>query len=135
MAHFARLDENNIVTQVIVVDNKDVTDPFTGQEDEILGIAFCKKLLGGNWVQTSYNSTIRKRYAGVGYSYNRALDAFVAPKPYESWVLNTETIDWESPVGPAPELTEAEVEAGSRYEWDEENGVWNLVTPEAPVAE
>lgn len=135
MAHFARLDENNIVTQVIVVDNKDVTDPFTGQEDEILGIAFCKKLLGGNWVQTSYNSTIRKRYAGVGYSYNRALDAFVAPKPYESWVLNTETIDWESPVGPAPELTEAEVESGSRYEWDEENGVWNLVTPEAPVAE
>ena len=135
MAHFARLDENNIVTQVIVVDNKDVTDPFTGQEDEILGIAFCKKLLGGNWVQTSYNSTIRKRYAGVGYSYNRALDAFVAPKPYESWVLNTETIDWESPVGPAPELTEVEVESGSRYEWDEENGVWNLVTPEPPVAE
>ena len=135
MAHFARLDENNIVTQVIVVDNKDITDPFTGQEDEILGIAFCKKLLGGNWVQTSYNSTIRKRYAGVGYSYNRALDAFVAPKPYESWVLNTETIDWESPVGPAPELTEAEVESGSRYEWDEENGVWNLVTPEPPVAE
>ena len=135
MAHFARLDENNIVTQVIVVDNKDVTDPFTGQEDEILGIAFCKKLLGGNWVQTSYNSTIRKRYAGIGYKFEKALDAFVAPKPYESWVLNTETIDWESPVGPAPELTEAEVEAGSRYEWDEENGVWNLVTPEAPVAE
>ena len=135
MAHFARLDENNIVTQVIVVDNKDVTDPFTGQEDEILGIAFCKKLLGGNWVQTSYNSTIRKRYAGVGYSYNRALDAFVAPKPYESWVLNTETIDWESPVGPAPELTEAEVESGSRYEWDEENTQWNLVTPEPPAAE
>jgi len=134
MAHYARLDENNIVTQVIVVDNKDVTDPFTGQEDEILGIAFCKKLLGGNWVQTSYNSTIRKRYAGVGYSYNKALDAFVAPKPYESWVLNTETIDWESPLGPAPELTEAEVEAGSRYEWDEENTQWNLVTPE-PVAE
>ena len=135
MAHFARLDENNIVTQVIVVDNKDVTDPFTGQEDEILGIAFCKKLLGGNWVQTSYNNTIRKRYAGVGYSYNRALDVFVAPKPFESWVLNTETADWESPLGPAPELTEAEVEAGSRYEWNEENGAWNLVTPEAPVAE
>ena len=134
MAHFCKLDENNIVTQVIVVDNKDVTDPFTGQEDEILGIAFCKKLLGGNWVQTSYNSTIRKRYAGIGYKFEKALDAFVAPKPYESWVLNTETIDWESPLGPAPELTEAEVEAGSRYEWDEENTQWNLVTPE-PVAE
>jgi hypothetical protein len=71
MAHFAKIDENNVVTQVIVVDNKDITDPFTGQEDEILGIAFCKKLLGGNWVQTSYNSTnTRKRYAGVGYTYN-----------------------------------------------------------------
>jgi len=135
MAHYARLDENNIVTQVIVVDNKDITDPHTGEEDEILGIAFCKKLLGGKWVQTSYNSSIRKRYAGVGYSFNAGLDAFVAPKPFESWVLNNETADWESPVGPAPELTEAEVAAGSRYQWDEENTQWDLVTPEAPVAE
>ena len=134
MAHFCKLDENNIVTQVIVVDNKDVTDPFTGQEDEFLGIAFCKKLLGGTWVQTSYNSSIRKRYAGVGYSYNKALDAFIPPSPFPSFVLNPETADWESPLGPAPELTEAEVEAGSRYEWDEENTQWNLVTPE-PVAE
>jgi hypothetical protein len=58
-----------------------------------------------------------------------------APKPFESWVLNNETADWESPVGPAPELTEAEVAAGSRYQWDEENGEWDLVTPEAPAAE
>lgn len=134
MAHFARLDENNVVTQVIVVDNKDITDPFTGQEDEILGIAFCKKLLGGNWVQTSYNGNIRKRYAGVGYTFNKALDAFVAPKPFESWVLNTETTEWESPVGPAPALTEAETATLSRYEWNEEDGAWNLVTPE-PAAE
>ena len=102
--------------------------------DEILGIAFCKKLLGGKWVQTSYNSNIRKRYAGIGYSYNAGLDDFVPPKPFESWVLNNETADWESPVGPAPELTEAEVEAGSRYQWNEENTQWDLVTPE-PVAE
>jgi len=134
MAHFCKLDENNVVTQVIVVDNKDITDPFTGQEDEILGIAFCKKLLGGNWVQTSYNNNLRVRYAGIGYTYNKALDAFVPPKPFESWVLNNETADWESPVGPAPALTEEETEARSRYEWDEENGAWNLVTPE-PAAE
>jgi len=134
MAHFCKLDENNVVTQVIVVDNKDITDPHTGQEDEILGIAFCKKLLGGNWVQTSYNNNFRKRYAGINYTYNKALDAFVAPKPFESWVLNTETAEWESPVGPAPALTEAETAAFSRYEWDEENGAWNLVTPE-PAAE
>ena len=134
MAHFARLDENNVVTQVIVVDNKDITDPFTGQEDEILGIAFCKKLLGGNWVQTSYNGNLRVRYAGVGYTFNKALDAFVAPNPFESWVLNTETVEWESPVGPAPALTEAETAKLSRYEWNEEDGVWKLVTPE-PAAE
>jgi len=134
MAHFCKLDENNVVTQVIVVDNKDITDPFTGQEDEILGVAFCKKLLGGNWVQTSYNNNLRVRYAGIGYSYNKTLDAFVAPKPFESWVLKTETADWESPVGPAPALTKAQTEARSRYEWDEENGAWKLVTPE-PAAE
>ena len=134
MAHFCQLDENNIVTKVIVVDNKEIADPFTGQEDEILGIAFCKKLLGGKWVQTSYNGNIRKRYAGIGYSYNVSLDAFVAPKPFASWVLNNETADWESPVGPAPALTEAETTALSRYEWDEDNGAWKLVTPE-PAAE
>ena len=134
MAHFCQLDENNIVTQVIVVDNKEIADPHTGEEDEILGIAFCKKLLGGKWVQTSYNGSIRKRYAGIGYSYNASLDAFVAPKPFASWVLNNESVDWESPVGPAPALTEAETTALSRYEWDEENAQWKLVTPE-PAAE
>ena len=128
MAHFAQLDENNIVTQVIVVDNADITDPHTGQEDEILGVAFCKKLLGGKWVQTSYNSKIRKRYAGIGYSYNTALDVFVPPKPHDSWVLNNETADWESPVGPAPELTEEEQGAGSLYVWDEETTSWKLET-------
>jgi hypothetical protein len=120
MAHFAKLDENNVVTQVIVVDNKDITDPHTGQEDEILGIAFCKKLLGGNWKQTSYNNSTRVRYAGIGYSYNAALDAFVPPQPHASWTLDNETADWVSPLGAAPELTEAEVEARKYYEWDED---------------
>jgi hypothetical protein len=137
MAHFAKLDENNVVTQVIVVDNKDITDPHTGQEDEILGIAFCKKLLGGNWKQTSYNNSTRVRYAGIGYSYNAALDAFVPPQPYASWTLDNDTADWVSPLGAAPELTEAEVEAASFYRWDEEayqadnTTGWVLETPEA----
>ena len=137
MANFAKLDENNVVTQVIVVDNKDITDPHTGQEDEILGIAFCKKLLGGNWKQTSYNNSMRVRYAGIGYSYNSALDAFVPPQPYASWTLDNETADWVSPLGAAPELTEAEVEAMSFYRWDEEayqadnTTGWVLETPEA----
>ena len=137
MAHFAKLDENNVVTQVIVVDNKDITDPHTGQEDEILGIAFCKKLLGGNWKQTSYNNSMRVRYAGIGYSYNAALDAFIPPQPYASWTIDSETADWVSPLGTAPELTEAEAEAMSFYSWDEEayqadnTTGWVLETPEA----
>lgn len=130
MAHFAELDENNVVTQVIVVDNGDIKDA-NGTEVEEIGIAFCKKLFGAdtNWKQTSYNSNMRVRYAGIGYSYNQELDAFIAPKPYPSWVLNTETTNWEAPVA-QPELTAEEIEAGSRYEWDEENTTWNLVTPE-----
>ena len=131
MAHFCQLYENNIVTQVIVVSNSDIIDT-NGNEVEEIGIAFCKKLLGEdtNWKQTSYNNSIRVRYAGIGYSYNEELDAFIAPKPFASWILNTETADWVSPVGPAPTLTEAEIEARSSYVWDEENGVWNLTTPE-----
>ena len=137
MAHFAKLDENNVVTRVIVVDNKDITDPHTGREDEILGIAFCKKLLGGNWKQTSYNNNMRVRYAGVGYSYNAELDAFIAPQPYTSWTLDNATADWVSPLGAAPTLTEAEVEANSYYRWDEDayqadnTTGWVLETPPA----
>ena len=136
MAHFACLDENNVVTQVIVVANEDTSD-VNGNEVEEIGVAFCKKLLGAdtNWKQTSYNNTFRVRYAGIGYTYNEELDAFVAPKPFESWVLNTETADWESPVGPAPALTEAEIEARSFYRWDEETGAWELFTPEPPAEE
>ena len=136
MAHFAKLDENNVVTQVIVVDNKDITDPHTGQEDEVLGIAFCKKLLGGNWKQTSYNANMRFRYAGIGFSYNAALDAFIEPQPHASWTLDNDTADWVSPLGDAPELTEAEVEARSFYRWDEDayqadnTTGWVLETPE-----
>ena len=136
MAHFCQLDENNIVTQVIVVSNEDTSD-VNGNEVEEIGVAFCKKLLGAdtNWKQTSYNNNFRVRYAGIGYSFNEELDAFIAPKPFESWVLNNETADWESPVGPAPALTEAEIEARSFYRWDEEAGAWELFTPEPPAEE
>ena len=136
MAHFAQLDENNVVTQVIVVANEDTSD-VNGNEVEEIGVAFCKKLLGAdtNWKQTSYNNNFRVRYAGISYTYNEELDAFITPKPFESWVLNTETADWESPVGPAPALTEAEIEARSFYRWDEEAGAWELFTPEPPAEE
>ena len=132
MAHFCQLDENNVVTQVIVVANEDTSDA-NGVEVEEIGVAFCKKLLGAdtNWKQTSYNNNFRKRYAGIGYQYHEELDCFIAPKPFDSWLLDEETADWVSPVGPAPALTEAEIEARSFYRWDEEGGAWVLETPPA----
>ena len=115
MAHFAELDENNVVKRVIVVANKDTADA-DGNEKESIGVAFCQKLLGGNWVQTSYNGSIRKNYAGIGYTYDTALDAFVPPKPYPSWLLNSDTAQWEAPV---PMPTD-----GKKYSWDEASQSW-----------
>ena len=79
MAHFAELDENNVVLRVIVVANKDTADA-NGNEVESIGVAFCQKLFGGNWKQTSYNGNFRKHYAGIGYTYDPVLDEFVPPQ-------------------------------------------------------
>ena len=138
MAHFAQLDENNVVTQVIVVGNDDITDA-NGNEVEEIGVAFCKKLLGANtnWKQTSYNSNMRVRDAGIGYSYNAELDAFVAPQPFASWTLDSGTADWVSPLGAAPALTDEQTAAMSYYRWDEDayqadnTTGWVLETPAA----
>ena len=121
MAHFARIDENNVVTQVIVVANKDTADA-NGVEKEYIGAAFCEKLFGGTWKQTSYNGTIRKNYAGIGYTYNADIDAFVPPKPFASWVLNNETAQWEAPV-PMPEDS-GTGEPPKMYSWDEATTSW-----------
>ena len=115
MAHFAQLDSNNVVTQVIVVGNSDTAD-VNGVEKEHIGAAFCEKLLGGNWKQTSYNGSIRKNYAGVGFTYNAGLDAFVPPKPYASWVLNNDTALWDAPT---PMPTD-----DKKYSWDEATTSW-----------
>jgi len=79
MAHFAELNENNVVTQVIVVNNDELLD--NGVESEAKGVAFCQSLLGGNWVQTSYNANFRGKYAGIGDTYDG--EKFVAPEPIE----------------------------------------------------
>ena len=120
MAHFARLNADNIVEQVIVVANKDTSDD-NGVEDEIYGIAFCKRLFGTdtNWKQTSYNGNFRVRYAGRGYSYDPTLDAFIPPKPFESWVIDTNTVNWKAPLE-EPTLTQEQIDAGSYYRWDED---------------
>lgn len=118
MAHFAELDANNVVLRVIVVGNKDTSDA-SGVEKESIGKAFCERLFGGNWVQTSYNGNIRKRYAGIGYSYDPTLDAFIAPQPYPSWTLDANA-DWQAPV-PMPD-------DGKMYSWDEAAQSWVEVT-------
>jgi len=115
MAHFAEIDSNNIVLRVIVVSNKDTADA-NGVENESIGAAFCEQLLGGTWKQTSYNGNMRKNYAGIGYTYRADIDAFVPPQPYPSWVLNTNTAQWEAPV-PYPD-------DGKRYSWNEQTQSW-----------
>jgi hypothetical protein len=114
MAHFAQLDENNVVTQVIVVANQELLD--NGIELEQKGIEFCSNLLGGNWKQTSYNENIRKNYAGIGYTYNEILDAFISPKTHNSWLLNETTCKWEAPI-PVPN-------DGKAYIWNEDILNW-----------
>ena len=120
MAHFAQLDDNNIVTQVIVVDNSELEDG-NGVEQEAIGITFCTNLFGAHtrWKQTSYNGTIRKNYAGMGYTYDADRDAFIPPQPYASWVLNEETCIWEAPV---PYPTD-----DNFYAWNETNQQWDLI--------
>jgi len=115
MAHFAEIDQNNVVLRVIVVDNKDTSTP-DGTEVESIGVAFCQRLLGGNWVKTSYNGNIRKNYAGIGYTYNAEIDAFVPLKPFSSWVLNQTTAQWEAPVAMPTD--------GKRYSWNEDATDW-----------
>ena len=121
MAHFAQIDENNVVTQVIVVANKDTADA-NGVEKEYIGAAFCERLFGGTWKQTSYNGNFRKNYAGIGYTYNADIDAFVPPKPYPSWVLNNDTAQWEAPT-PMPEDA-GTGEPPKMYSWDEATTSW-----------
>lgn len=126
MAHFAQLDENNVVTQVIVIDNNECLDA-DGKESEIVGIGFCSKLFGGNWKQTSYNKKIRKNYAVVGFVYNKELDAFIPPKPYPSWSLNETTCRWEPPVPLPLNNISSTSEKTKKYEWDESALNWKEI--------
>jgi hypothetical protein len=96
MAHFAELDNNNIVTRVIVVSNDDILDK-NGNESEELGKQFCLQFGDGPWIQTSYNATFRKNYAGIGSTYDPQRDAFIPKQPRPDWVLDEETCRWRPP--------------------------------------
>lgn len=113
MAHFALLNDDNIVLQVIVINNEDIT--FNGVEIEEEGIKLCNSLLEGKWVQTSYNSKFRKNYAGPGYRYDQSRDAFIPPQPFPSWILEEETCLWAAPV---------KMPEDGIYGWSEETLSW-----------
>ena len=119
MAHFAELDESNVVQRVLVVDNADIMDGDT--ESESVGQAFLEALLPGSgpWLQTSYNRNIRTHFAGIGMTYDATRDAFLRKSPYPSWVLNEGTLLWEPPSPPVP-----------GYYWDEATTSW--VQPPQP---
>jgi hypothetical protein len=108
MSHFAKLDNKNIVTQVIVAEQDFINSGSVGDSFR--------------WVQTSYNSNFRKNYAGIGYSYDRIRDAFIPPKPYPSWILNEDTCLWDAPT-PMPEDV-------NKYTWNEEITNWDLIEVE-----
>ena len=122
MAHFAEI-VNDIVARVIVVSDADTAS--NGVEDGAIGSKFCHNLLGGEWVQTSYNTSggvhkgggrpLRKNYAGIGCTYDKVLDAFIAPKPYSSWVLDEATCLWGAPVAKPSE---------GYWRWDEATLSW-----------
>jgi len=132
MAHFAQIDSDSIVTQVIVVDNSDCLDS-AGNESEAVGIAFCQDLLGAdtNWVQTSYNRNIRFWYAGAGMKYDSTNDVFYGVQPYPSWVLNTTTWAWDAPVAMPSDAGYDDIENPTvliEYDWDEDNLAWVKTT-------
>ena len=136
MAHFAELDENNVVLQVVVVHNNELLDE-NNEEQESLGIAFLNTIFGEGktWKQCSYNSTFRKNYPNVGDSYDSSRDAFIMPQPYTTWILNETTCDWEAPNQPIPDdvYDENGVCTGHYYWSDDEytangNG-WVLGSP------
>lgn len=127
MAHFAKLNENNIVTEVHCIHNNELL--VDGVETEAAGVAFLTNWSDGytNWKQTSYNGNFRKRYAGVGYTYDAQRDAFIPPQTYPSWVLNEDTCLWEPPV---PMPTDGPV-----YHWDEPTVSWVVAENPDPVVD
>ena len=132
MAHFAKLDANGIVEQVIVVADADTTDG-SGNEVESVGVAFCQNLFGGSttWKKTSYNDNIRGNYAGIGMTYMSGVrtlgvastDIFISQQPHASWTVGINTATWypPTPPGDAPTLTSSEQEARKQYVWNESN--------------
>jgi hypothetical protein len=142
MAHFAKISDTSEVLQVLTLDNKDMLNA-DGVEDEAVGQAYLEKHSNWPaqmWIQTSYNTSggthnsggtpLRGNYAGIGYTWDEDNNIFYPKKPYASWVLNTTTASWHSPIGDAPDdLTDEEKAARTHYVWNEGTGAWDKETP------
>lgn len=112
MAYYAKLQDQNRVVQVIAIPNE--VEPT-----EAAGVAYCQSLFGGQWIKTSYNGTIRKNYAGLGFTYDPTRDAFVPPRPFPSWLFDEQTCRWNPP---EPYPTD-----GNYYRWDEYTQTWRVL--------
>jgi len=123
MAYFAKLGTGNIIEQVISINNSVITDA-NGVEQEQLGVDFINKLYNTRdvWKQTSYNKTFRKNYAGIGFQYDQTRDAFIPPKPFNSWILNEDTCLWNAPVA----MPTTELEDNQYYSWNESIVNWEV---------
>jgi hypothetical protein len=125
MAHFAKLGTGNIVEKVIVINNAVITDA-NGVEQEQLGNDFINQLYNTRdvWKQTSYNGNFRKNFAGIGSFYDQTIDAFIPTKPFDSWILNEDTCNWESPIA----IPTTELEENQYYYWNESIINWEIKT-------
>ena len=146
MAHFAKLGSNSKIIQVLTLDNKDMLNA-DGVEDEAVGQQYLERhnnWPAQMWIQTSYNTSsgthnsgdnskaLRGNYAGIGHIWDEDNNIFYPKKPYASWVLNTTTASWNSPIGDAPDdLTDEEKAADTHYVWNEVGKSWDKTTPEA----
>ena len=141
MAHFAKLGANSKVIAVLTLNNGDMLNS-EGVEDERVGQQYLERhnnWPAQMWIQTSYNTQggthkkggtpLRGNYAGIGYTWDEDNNIFYSKKPYPSWVLNTTTATWHSPIGDAPALTAEQVAAGTSYRWNEGTGAWDTYTP------
>ena len=129
MAHFAKLDLNNKVISVSVVDNFNILDDGVSEKEQV-GIDYLVSVHGNDssyiWKQTSYNGTFRKNFAGIGYTYDSVRDAFIPPNEYGSWVLNDETCIWENPVLRPDLETNSFGGYKNKWFWNEDTGSWVL---------
>ena len=144
MAHFAKISETNEVIQILTLNNEDMINA-DGVEDESVGQQYLEthnNWPAQMWIQTSYNTSggthssggtaLRGNYAGIGYTWDEDNNIFYGKKPYASWVLNTTTASWHSPIGDAPDdLTDEEKAANTHYVWNEGTGAWDKETPAA----